>query len=163
MCEPFHLARMLFWPSRPVESAARSRRPIVETIPAKVLLIDMAMRTLLLTGFLFFALQCSAFAEGQDGQAPSAKCAIGPQERTYGQTKWLLYGCEGIKAATLVPAKGNPAAPFFFLVFHDEGKYKIYGEGIGDKKTSDAAMRDLENLSAVALAKMILDAQSYRR
>jgi len=102
-------------------------------------------------------------ALGQDGQPPSQQCAIGPQEKMFGQTKWLLYGCDGATAAALVPAKGNPAAPFFFLIFRDGTGFKIYGEGIGDKNASGAAMSDLKSLPGEALAQIVTDAQTPRR
>jgi len=114
-----------------------------------------------LTGLLI--LLAHGFASGQDGQAPSQKCSIGPQEKSFGKTKWLLYGCTGATAAALVPAKGNPAAPFFFLVFRDGASYKIYGEGLGDKNATGAAMEDLKSLPGEALAQLVLEAQAPNR
>jgi hypothetical protein len=116
-----------------------------------------------LAGFLLFIAHGSAFASGQDTPASSQQCAIGPQERTFGQTTWLLYGCDGATAAALVSAKGNPAAPFYFFIFRDGGGYRIYGEGVGDKNASDAAMRDLKSLPGEALARLVLEAQSPKR
>lgn len=113
----------------------------------------------------FFAVlylgHCLAF--GREGQAPSQKCAIGPQEKTFGKTKWLLYGCDGATSAVLVPAKDNPAAPFFLLVFRDGASYKIYGEGLGDEKATGAAMEDLKSLPGEALAQLVLEAQAPKR
>lgn len=115
----------------------------------------------------FFAglliLQGHGLAFGQQGQAPSQQCAIGPQERSFGKTKWLLYGCDGATAAALVPAKGNPAAPFFFLVFRDGASYRIYGEGLGDKNATGAAMEELKSLPGEALAQLVLEAQALKR
>lgn len=106
------------------------------------------------------ALIIHGLAFGQEGQAPLQQCAIGPQERTFSHTKWLLYGCDGAMAAALVPAKGNPAAPFFFVVFRDGASYRVYGEGLGDKKVTGAVMEELKSLSAAALAQLILEAQA---
>ena len=120
------------------------------------------LKTVLLV-LLYASILGAASVKAQEGSAPSQKCAIGPQERMYGQTKWLLYGCDGGSAAAIVPAKGNPAAPFFFLLFRDGGGIKIYGEGVGDKNASDAAMKELKNLAGAALEKVLLDAQSPKR
>ena len=74
-----------------------------------------------------------------------------------------IYGCVGATAAALVPAKGNAAAPFFFLVFRDGASYKIYGEGLGDKVSTEAAMEDLKSLPGEALAELMLEAQAPKR
>lgn len=102
-------------------------------------------------------------AIGQESPTPSQQCTIGPLEKTFGQTKWLLYGCDSAQAAVLVPAKGNPAAPFFFLVFRDGASYRIYGEGLGDKKVTGAVMEELKSLPGEALAQLVLDAQAPKR
>jgi hypothetical protein len=121
------------------------------------------MRKTVLVALLYSSMLGAASAEGQEGSVPSQNCTIGPQERTYGKTKWLLYGCDGGSAAVIVPTKGNPAAPFFFLVFRDGGSIRIYGEGVGNKNASDAAMRELKSLPGEALEKVLLDAQSSKR
>lgn len=115
----------------------------------------------LFAGFLLLVIYGLAF--GEEGQAPSQQCAIGPQEKTFGQTKWLLYGCDGATAAALVPAKGSPAAPFFFIVFREGANYKIYGEGLGDKKVTGAVMEELKSLPSEALAQLVMEAQAPRR
>lgn len=112
-------------------------------------------------GLLMLVIHSLVF--GQEGQPPSQQCAIGPQEKIYGKTQWLLYGCDGAAAAALVPAKGNPAAPFFFIIFRDGANYKIYGEGLGDKKVSGAVMEELKSLPGEALAQLVLEAQAPRR
>jgi len=119
------------------------------------------MLKLIFAGFLI--LQGHSLAFAQEGQAPSQKCVVGPQERSFGKTKWLLYGCDGTQAAALVPAKGNPAAPFFFLVFRDGENYQIYGEGLGDKNATGAAMAELKSLPEEALAQLVIEARGLKR
>ncbi len=97
------------------------------------------------------------------GTSPSMNCAIGPQERIFGKTKWLLYGCEGAKAAVLVSAEGNPALPFYFFVLRESNSYKISGEGTGDKLASGAALKDLKRLTPEALADLVRAASMPKR
>jgi hypothetical protein len=48
-----------------------------------------------------------AVAEDDD----SFKCTIGPITKTFGQTQWLVYGCNDDKTLVIVAAPGNPGAP----------------------------------------------------
>lgn len=79
-------------------------------------------------------------------------------EKTFGHTKWLLYGCNDAKTAVIVSAEGNPAAPFYFIVFREADNYRLYGEGTGSKTASGAALKELQALSGAALANLVSEA-----
>ena len=74
-------------------------------------------------------------------------CKIGPTEKSFGGTKWLVYGCDDKASVVVVTAPGNPAMPFYFFFQRDGGGYHLHGEGTGDKKFTDAAYRDLSALT----------------
>jgi hypothetical protein len=48
-------------------------------------------------------------------QPTDLSCRIGPIEKTYGGTKWNVYGCDDKKSLLVVTAADNPAMPFYFL------------------------------------------------
>jgi hypothetical protein len=106
---------------------------------------------------LFITFGASA-GEKPTQEDPSKSCTIGPTEKTFGKTKWLLYGCNDATTAVIVSAEGNPASPFYFIIFRDADNYRIYGEGIGNKTASAAALKDLQAMSGAALAGLVSEA-----
>ncbi|TFW28251.1 hypothetical protein [Massilia horti] len=111
--------------------------------------------------FLVVTMIASA-GERPVGPGESKNCDVGPTEKMFGKTKWLLYGCNDAQTAVIVAAEGNPAAPFYFLVFREVDSYRIYGEGAGDKKASGAAMKELKALNGKALANLVIEANRSR-
>jgi hypothetical protein len=89
-------------------------------------------------------------------------CTVGPSEKFFGKTKWLLYGCNDGVTAVIVSAEANPASPFYFMVFREADSYRIYGEGTGSKSASDAALKDLQALSGKALGNLVREANRTR-
>lgn len=76
----------------------------------------------------------------QVGAEPAPmKCDIGPIERDFGGSPWIVYSCEDGKSVVLVSGADNPAAPFVFIAHPDGEHYRIHGEGNGDKAASDRA------------------------
>jgi hypothetical protein len=94
---------------------------------------------------------------------PSANlnCKIGPIEKTYGGTKWNVYGCDDKKSLVVVTAPGNPAMPFYFFFLPNEGRYQLHGEGTGDKKVTDAAYKDLGALTDSDIAALVAEASRH--
>lgn len=97
-------------------------------------------------------------AEEPTQEGASKSCTIGPTKKIFGKTNWLLYGCNDVTTAVIVSAEGNPASPFFFIVFREADNYRIYGEGTGSKIASAAALKDLEAMSGAALAGLVSEA-----
>ncbi len=97
-------------------------------------------------------------AEEPTQEGASKSCTIGPTEKVFGKTKWLLYGCNDATTAVIASAEGNPASPFYFIVFREADKYTIYGEGTGSKTASAAALKDLQAMSGTALAGLVSEA-----
>jgi hypothetical protein len=83
----------------------------------------------------------SRFAAAQ--QPTDLSCRIGPIEKTYGGTKWNVYGCDDKKSLLAVTAADNPAMPFYFIFYAEDGGYHLSGDGTGDKKFTDATYRYL--------------------
>jgi hypothetical protein len=88
------------------------------------------------------------------------KCDIGPVNKTYGETQWLVYGCDDDKSVVIVSAPGNPAEPFYFTVLTHKDRYQVSGEGLGKKGVTDKALRDLESLSTDAIAGLIRETKT---
>jgi hypothetical protein len=109
--------------------------------------------------FFFAVTLGAAAAEDPVATGESKSCTVGPAKKTFGGTKWLLYGCNDATSAVIVSGAGNPAAPFYFFVFREAGNYRIVGEGAGSKAASGAALKELQALSGKALANLVGEAK----
>jgi hypothetical protein len=88
-------------------------------------------------------------------EAQQMKCEIGPVQKTYGSTQWLIYSCNDGRSVVIVSAPGSPAAPFYFFLYPSDGTYRIEGEGSGNKSATDRALTELQRLSEVEIAALI--------
>ena len=86
---------------------------------------------------------------------PSLKCETGPVTRDFGGTQWLVYSCEDRRSLVFVSQAGNPASPFYFILYPKDGRYELYGEGKGDKSASDAAGDQISRVSQQEVAALI--------
>jgi hypothetical protein len=80
--------------------------------------------------------------------APPLNCGVGPVTRVFGSVPWLVYSCNDATSVVLVSAPGSPAMPFYFIFSLEGSAYRLRGEGTGSKAATDAALRDLQALSA---------------
>ena len=106
----------------------------------------------------FFVMFGASAGEKPTQEGASKSCTIGPTEKIFGETKWLLYGCNDSTTAVIVSAKGSPASPFYFIVFRDADNYRIYGEGTGSRTASAAALKELQAMSNIALVGLVSEA-----
>ncbi|MEK6770507.1 MAG: hypothetical protein AABY62_02535 [Pseudomonadota bacterium] len=101
------------------------------------------------------------FSPAFASERPSQKCDVGPLNKTYGKTPWLVYSCNNDKAegnamVVLVSAPGNPAMPFVFFFYVKDGGYRLYGEGAGSKEASGAALNELQQLTESDITGLIV-------
>ena len=96
--------------------------------------------------------------------APSAaycgdlNCKIGPVEKTYGTSKWLVYSCGDGLSLVFVSAPGSAAFPFYFFRMKGE----LHGEGTGDKKATDAAFAEIKKLDDEDASALVHSTQTVR-
>ncbi|MBY0318209.1 MAG: hypothetical protein K2X72_05755 [Reyranella sp.] len=91
-------------------------------------------------------------------------CGTGPITKIFGGTSWLVRSCDGI-ALHVLSDSGNPAFPFYFLIYPSEtekGRFVIEGEGTGDKQASAAALADIRRLSAADIASLIAETKQKK-
>lgn len=74
-------------------------------------------------------------------------CEVGPVNRTFGGTSWIVYGCDDGKSLAAISEPGNPASPFVFIVAWKNGEYVVSGEGDGSREASSLAYDALRALS----------------
>jgi hypothetical protein len=98
---------------------------------------------------------------GAAAQPANLNCRIGPIEKTYGGTKWNVYGFDDKKSIVIVTAPGNPAMPFYFFFLPNGDGYQLHGEGTGDKKITDAAYKDLAALPDSDIAALVAEASGH--
>jgi hypothetical protein len=89
----------------------------------------------------------------------SMECVVGPFTKTFGKTEWLVYGCGDGRSVLVVPAPGNPAMQFYFLLSPQDEEVEIHGEGMGSKDATEAAYKDLEKLSVEQIAALYSESQ----
>jgi hypothetical protein len=113
---------------------------------------------------LFFVLAClgmspPAYAGGETPVTMS--CNVGPVNKTYGGTKWLVFSCSDSQSLVVVSAPGSAAAPFYFLFAADSTGYDLKGEGTGNRAATDAAYKDLSALSVPAIRALIAETKKH--
>lgn len=92
-------------------------------------------------------------------------CGTGPITKVFGGTNWLVRSCDGI-ALHVLSDSGNPAFPFYFLIYPSEaekGRFVIEGEGTGDKQASAAALADIRRLSTTDIASLIAETKQHKK
>jgi hypothetical protein len=90
------------------------------------------------------------------------RCNIGPVTKTYGQTQWLVYGCNDDKTLVIVAAPGNPGAPYYFTLLPTDSGHSLFGEGTGKKEAAAAASEQLKALSEDEIAGVIKETKETK-
>jgi len=88
-----------------------------------------------------------AIGEDPVSKRPSLNCDIGPVNKTYGGTQWLVYSCDDNRTLVIVSAPGSPAMFYVFTFYAREKGYQLSGEGNGSKEATAAAFDELKVLS----------------
>ena len=97
----------------------------------------------------------------EEERPPALSCDVGPLHRNYGKTDWLVYSCDDTRSVVVVSAEGNPAIPFYFIVYVEpDGTMKLYGEGNGDKSASEATYDELKQLFQSDVAALVVHSQA---
>jgi len=86
---------------------------------------------------------------------PPLRCEVGPVPKTFGNTAWLVYGCADNRSLIVLPAPGNPARPFYFLLTPGENGYRLVGEGTGRQSVTRAAFAALKALTDEDIAALL--------
>jgi hypothetical protein len=101
----------------------------------------------LLIASAVMTLAAPAFGQDAPVTRPTLDCKTGPVSKTYGGSRWWVYSCNDAHSVVAVSQQGNPAGPFYFMFYWENGRYRLIGEGAGDKRASDLALADLKLLS----------------
>ncbi|UCH49965.1 MAG: hypothetical protein JSU95_09535 [Betaproteobacteria bacterium] len=75
------------------------------------------------------------------------KCEVGPIEKTYGKTQWLVYGCDDERSVVIVAAPLSPARPFVFRFLAQGDGYLLQSKGSGDRDYTTAAFGELKMMT----------------
>jgi len=106
------------------------------------------------------------FEVGAQGpSAPKLTCDRGPlADKTYGGTAWNVYGCNDNRSVAIVSAAGNPAMPFYFLLFAEaNGQYTLSGEGTGRREFTRKAYDELSRLTPQEIDGLVRQARNGSR
>ncbi|MDO9384401.1 MAG: hypothetical protein Q7T86_16230 [Hyphomicrobiaceae bacterium] len=91
-------------------------------------------------------------------------CDIGPVKRTFGNTEWLVLSCSDRRTVIIYSMPDNPASPYYFMAF-PQGRdgVRLQGQGIGDKKGSRPALKELRALSAKDISALVKETRGVAR
>lgn len=114
------------------------------------------MKLVSLTVAFSLAILLSVTARGDDN-APQATliCDVGPIEKTYGKTQWLVYSCDDGRSVVILSAPGSPAMPFVFRFLARGDAYLLQSQGTGNREFTAAAFGELKGLSAQDVAALV--------
>lgn len=90
-------------------------------------------------------------------------CDIGPVNKTYGKTPWVIYSCNDNKTVVFVSAAESPAMPFVFTYYAKQSGYQLYGEGTGNKQATAAAYSELKQLSEADILRLIENTRRVKK
>ena len=79
----------------------------------------------------------------QENAEGTVACDIGPVAKEFGGTEWNVFSCTKPDQVVIVAAPGNPAMPFYFVLYMEDGERKLHGQGTGSKEATTAAFEDL--------------------
>ena len=86
-------------------------------------------------------------AKNAEPEKPSLECSLGPIERYYDAIQWYVFGCsDGQTIAFFTGPESPDDLNFYFIAFHDGEKYKVYGEGNGDRALTQPAYDAISNM-----------------
>jgi hypothetical protein len=101
----------------------------------------------------------AAFAADQTPRKPiTLDCKIGPAKKAYGGNPWLVYACNDGHSVVFASAPGSKAAPFSFILYWDGARFKLSGQGTGDKKATDAAFGEIKSLTEQDITQLAAEA-----
>lgn len=108
-----------------------------------------------LVASLAFTSLTSAHAETKSSENGPLNCNIGPVQKMYGQTIWLVYSCNDNKSVVIMSAPNSPASPFYFIFSPGKAGYELKGEGTGNKTYTDLAAKELSALKKRDISTLI--------
>jgi hypothetical protein len=112
--------------------------------------------SLLLTTIIALTNIACAANPAASERPPELSCDTGPLHKSYGSTNWLVYSCNDKKSAVVVADEGNPAQPFYFILYiKPDGDLHIYGEGSGKKEATSAAFDELKLMTPQDVASLV--------
>lgn len=105
--------------------------------------MNIGLRIILLSGMLL----ARSVVAGEEPTEESTACDIGPVLKVYGGNEWNIYSCSVPDQLVVVSAPGNPAMPFYFVIYLKDGERRLSGEGNGSKEASAAACEELKTIA----------------
>jgi len=92
----------------------------------------------------------------------SSRCQTGPVEKTFGDSRWLVYSCDDGRSVSVVAAPGNPAAPFKFSLTAKANGHSLDGEGAGEQTAARAAYDELKVISNQEIESLVAQTKARK-
>lgn len=133
------------------EIASRGSAPLTFTLAG----MGRFMRFLMTTVLAIAASTSWASTPAEEERPPDLNCEVGPLHKTYGQTAWLVYACNDSRSVVIVSDKGNPALPFYFILYvRPNGDMQLHGEGTGKTSATQSAFDEIKALTQADVARL---------
>ncbi len=101
-------------------------------------------------------LMASSFVSATE--PPKLNCDVGPVNKSFGGTNWLVYSCNDKSSIVFITAPGSKAMPFVFI--NTNGK--LSGEGTGNKELTDDAFTEIKDLTSVQIERLIAETKNIK-
>jgi hypothetical protein len=121
------------------------------------------MRNVMFSSLAALALTGMAPVLAAEEHPPALNCEVGPLNKAYGGNPWLVYACDDNRSAVVVSDQGNPAMPFYFILYvKPDGTMRLYGEGTGAKSATQPAFDELSKLDQAGVAALVAEARAVK-
>ena len=97
----------------------------------------------------------SGWPQGQNATPAPMDCSMGPVQRAFGGSDWLVYSCADRRSVVVVSSPGSRAGPFYFMLNATPAGRNVVGEGNGDRTLTDRAYAQLAALSEADLNQLV--------
>lgn len=96
----------------------------------------------------------------EDPEPVRLTCDVGPLYRFFGGNSWIVYSCSD-QASMIVMAPPETAAGNSYLVLKaDVAGYEIFAESDGDREITEAARKELSEMTMGELAGLLADTRA---
>ena len=134
-----------------MDKAPRGEKTLADAIRSAIIIGRVAIAALWAT--ILFSVP--SVGEELIAKSQPLNCDIGPVSQTYGMTQWMVYSCNDQRTIVIVSAPGNPAMPYYFMIFPGDDGYQLVGEGTGPKGVAAVVFEELKALSESDFAALI--------
>ena len=118
------------------------------------------MRSILRVAALVLGAAWVASATPEALHTPDLICNVGPLQKTYAKSLWLVYACNDPNTIQIVTDQGNWAKPFYFSIsIQYNGDVTIFSKSTGGKPELVEALNEIHLLKKTDVLELMKQAR----